>query len=210
MRRLSRVPRCGVSFNFFFTYFFLHFFKYDSIILSKSLYKIVFSGECVFAFEFEELLGRTEYIHTSRWYYDILFFINYALTFANPTILFPFFVYHLTRTFYQTNILTEFFNTLRILYYYKLNIRGIKILINGPIDRHGRSRHLVLQIGDLGISEYTTQVIYDSIQCPTPSGTIHLKFWLQYRDYDFTQNKNRVNLARDPAHHRLQAINIMT
>lgn len=164
-----------IAFNFFFTYFFLYFFKYSSIILYKSLYKIVFTNQ-LYKAEHSKLLYKTRYLQKSKWFYDLYFFLNYALTFTNTTFLFPYFVYHLTKCRKQKRVIIHLFNLLRKIYFFKRTIRGIKILINGPYDRHGRSRHLVLKIGDISLIEYRSYIMYDSIQCLTGYGTINLKF----------------------------------
>lgn len=187
-----------VSFNFFFTYFFLHFFKYSSIILYKSLYKLVLSNQ-PFKLEHSTLLYRTRYLQKTYWIYDLYFFINYALTFSNTTFIFPFFVYHLTTIFKQRKEIVNLFNILRVLYYYKRNIRGIKILVNGPYDRHGRSRHLILKIGDISLTEYKSYIMYDAIQCPTLYGTIHLKLWVHYTEVDAPYNLDKIIVAIPPS-----------
>ena len=183
-----------MSFNFFFTYFFLHFFKYSSVILYKSLYKMVFANR-IYKDEHSKLLYKTRYLQNSLWVYDIYFFMNYALTYANTTFLFPFFVYHLTEKYKQKRTIISLFNLLRVLYYYKLNIRGIKILVNGPYDRHGRSRHLVLKIGDISLTEYRSYIMYDSIQCPTLYGTINIKLWVHYTDANVELNIKKIDVA---------------
>jgi hypothetical protein len=121
--------------------------------------------------------------------------MNYALTYANTTFLFPFFVYHLTEKYKQKRTIISLFNLLRVLYYYKLNIRGIKILVNGPYDRHGRSRHLVLKIGDISLTEYRSYIMYDSIQCPTLYGTINIKLWIHYTDANVELNIKKIDVA---------------
>lgn len=184
----------SISFNFFFTYFFLHFFKYSSIILYKSLYKLVFANR-LYKEEHSKLLYKTRYLQNTIWIYDVYFFMNYALTFVNTTFLFPFFVYHLTEMYKQKRTIIHLFNLLRALYYYKLNIRGIKILVSGPFDRHGRSRYLVLKIGDISLTEYRSYIMYDSIQCPTLYGTINIKLWVHYTDANVELNLKKIDVA---------------
>jgi hypothetical protein len=55
----------SMSFNFFFTYFFFHFFKYSSVILYKSLYKMVFANR-VYKAEHSKLLYKTRYLQNNR------------------------------------------------------------------------------------------------------------------------------------------------
>lgn len=51
----------------------------------------------------------------------------------------------------------------------------MKIIVHGPYDRHGRSRSLILRIGDVSFISYDSFIIYDLIQWPTFYGTTHIK-----------------------------------
>jgi hypothetical protein len=37
-----------------------------------------------------------------------------------------------------------------------------------------------LKIGDIGLTIYSSSILYDNVQCPTLYGIINIKFWLQY------------------------------
>ena len=176
-RQQNAVVRTSVintSFNHFFTYFFLHFFKSQSVILAKSLYKVV-TANPHFKVEHQTLLYRTRYLRRYRWSFDFLFLFNYALTFSNTNFVLPFFITHVVRKYKQLKYAKVFFNVLRKLYFLKRNIRAIKVLVNGPYNRHGRTHFSVLKIGELALSQSQSCVVYDAIQWLTPYGAISLK-----------------------------------
>lgn len=168
--------------NNFLTYFFLYFFKQQSLILTKSLYKIMTTNE-IFKHEHQIILYRTRFLKWQRWSFDFLFLVNYAITFSNLNFVLPFYLTHVVRKYEQFKHAELFFNILRKLYFYKRNIRAIKVLINGPYNRHGRTHARILKIGDLAISQSQSCVIYDAIQWLTPYGAISLKIWIYYADY---------------------------
>jgi hypothetical protein len=73
-------------------------------------------------------------------------------------------VYNIKNSYKQRPFITVFFNVAKTFYYLKTNIRGIKILVHGPYDRHGRSRSLILRIGDVSFISYDSFILYDIIQ----------------------------------------------
>lgn len=164
------------------TYFFLHFFRMQVNVLAKSLYKAVTSN-ALFKHEHQVLLYRTRFLKWYRWSFDFLFLANYALTFSNMNFLFPFYLTHIVKKYKQFPYAELFFNILRKLYFYKRNVRAIKVLINGPYNRHGRTHFRVLKIGDLALSQSQSCVMYDVIQWVTPYGAVSLKLWVYYADY---------------------------
>lgn len=168
--------------NNFFTYFFLHFFKQQSIILAKSIYKVM-TANALFKYEHQVVLYRTRFLKWQRWSFDFLFLVNYALTFSNINFVLPFYLSHVVKKYEQFKHAELFFNILRKLYFYKRNIRSIKVLINGPYNRHGRTHARILKIGDLALSQSQSCVMYDAIQWLTPYGAISLKLWVYYSDY---------------------------
>lgn len=176
-------PQSSVTmYNQFFTYFFLHFFKMQAIILAKSLYKAV-TANALFKHEHQVLLYRTRFLKWHKWSFDFLFLANYALTFSNMNFVLPFYLTHVVRKYKQFKYAELFFNILRKLYFYKRNIRAIKVLINGPYNRHGRTHFRILRIGDLALSQSQSCVMYDAIQWLTPYGAVSLKLWVYYADY---------------------------
>jgi len=82
-------------------------------------------------------------------------------------------------------------NTIRTMYFLKANMRGVKILVHGTFDRHGRSQTFVECLGCIAYLEYSAFILYDSIQWPTLYGMTTLKIWVQYMDYQLLQ-KNAV------------------
>lgn len=168
--------------NQFFTYFFLHFFKLQAVVLAKSLYKAV-TANALFKHEHQVLLYRTRFLKWHRWAFDFLFLANFALTFSNMNFVLPFYLTHVVKKYNQFKHAEFFFNILRKLYFYKRNIRAIKVLINGPYNRHGRTHFRVFKIGDLALSQSQSCVMYDAIQWLTPYGAVSLKLWVYYADY---------------------------
>lgn len=59
--RVVRPQHSVVMYNQFFTYFFLHFFKMQAIVLAKSLYKAV-TANALFKHEHQVLLYRTRFL----------------------------------------------------------------------------------------------------------------------------------------------------
>lgn len=179
----TRRPQHSINMcNNFFTYFFLHFFKLQAIVLAKSLYKAV-TANALFKYEHQVILYRTRFLKWYKWSFDFLFLANYSLTFSNLGFLLPFYLTHVVRKYKQFKYAELFFNILRKLYFYKRNIRAIKVLINGPYNRHGRTHFRVLKIGDLALSQSQSCVMYDAIQWLTPYGAVSLKLWVYYTDY---------------------------
>lgn len=162
-KRFVKPQHSVAMYNNFFTYFFLHFFKLPAIILAKSLYKVVVSNE-LFKYEHQVLLYRTQFLRWYRWSFDFLFLSNFALTFSNMNFILPFYLMHIVKKYRQFKYAELFFNILRKLYFYKRNIRAIKVLITGPYNRHGRTRSRIFKIGDLALSQTQSCVMYDAIQ----------------------------------------------
>lgn len=182
----SRPQHSVTMCNHIFTYFFLHFFQQQAVVLSKSLYKAV-TANALFKYEHQALIYRTRFLKWHRWSFDFLFLANYALTFANMNFVLPFYLTHVVKKYRQFKYAELFFNILRKLYFYKRNIRAIKVLINGPYNRHGRTHFRVFKIGDLALSQSQSCVMYDAIQWLTPYGAISLKLWVHYADYLITK-----------------------
>lgn len=59
--RVVRPQHSVIMYNQFFTYFFLHFFKMQAIVLAKSLYKAV-TANALFKHEHQVLLYRTRFL----------------------------------------------------------------------------------------------------------------------------------------------------
>jgi len=168
-----------IYFNFFFLYFFWHFFKQRAVILYKSMYKFLLSNKS-FVFEHKILMRRLKYLKQYDWSFDFLFLFHYAINLGNFDFIFPFFLYQIKISYKQRPFLTIIFIILRTLYYLKTHIRGIRVIVHGPYDRHGRSRTLLFRIGDLAYTSYSSFILYDLIQWPTFYGATHLKMWIEY------------------------------
>lgn len=85
-------------------------------------------------------------------------------------------VVHLLTAFKHLKYILLFINLLERLYAIKENVQGVKLLIRGPYDRHGRTRLYYHTIGYIILTSYDTQVVYDMIHCPTMYGMLSLKF----------------------------------
>lgn len=168
-----------ITFNFFFAYFFLFFFKLRAHILSKSLYRYLISNR-LYRAEHRFVLKRLGYLKQYNWAFDFLFLFHTAINFANFDFIIPFFVYQVKRSYKQRPFLNVLFNLLRFIYYFKTNIYGIKVLVHGPYDRHGRSRTLLFRIGTVSLTSYRSFILYDTIQWPTFYGAIQIKLWILY------------------------------
>jgi hypothetical protein len=171
-----------VMYTHFFAYFFLHFFKLQAVVLAKSLYKAV-TANPLFKHEHQVILYRTRFLKWYKWSFDFLFLAHYALTFSNMNFVLPFYLAHVVRKYRQFKYAELFFNILRKLYFYKRNIRAIKVLLNGPYNRHGRTHFRVFRLGDLALSQSQSCVMYDAMQWLTPYGAVSLKLWVYYSDY---------------------------
>ncbi len=173
-------------YNHFFTYFFLHFFKLQTQVLSQSIYKAVMVN-ALFQEEHLQILKRTKFIRWRRWGFDFLFLAHYALTFSNINFVLPFYISHVVRAYNQYKHAEIFFNILRHIYFFKRNIRAIKVLINGTYNRHGRTHFRIFKIGDLVYTRHNACIMYDAIQWPAIYGSVSLKLWIYYADYSFTK-----------------------
>lgn len=136
-----------------------------------------------FKTEHQVLLFRTKYLKRYPWAFDFLFLLNYSLTFGNPGFVLPFYLAQVTRKYRQFKYAAMLFNTLRKFYFYKRNIRAIKILVNGTYNRHGRTHFKILRIGDLALADRNACIMYDAIQWLSPYGAVSLKLWIYYADY---------------------------
>lgn len=170
------------TYTMFFSVFFLHFLNMRSFSLYKSLYKYLTVNK-YFRIELNTMLRQTQYLQRKRWSFDFLFFVNFALTFASTNFLIPFFIYHVKSAFEQKKFYYMLIHALRFIFLYKLNIKGIKLTLKGPFERHGRSRVFVSKLGHIACMTYSSFVIYDSIQWPTIYGMVQLRLWVQYKDY---------------------------
>ena len=81
-----------------------------------------------------------------------------------PIFVLPFFIYHIKNSYKQRPFITVFFNILKTFYYLKTHIRGIRVLVHGPYDRHGRSRTLLFRLGNVSFISYDSFIFYDLIQ----------------------------------------------
>jgi hypothetical protein len=165
---LAKVKKRGLVakrlyFNFFFIYFFLYFFQVRSLVLYKSMYKYLLSNKS-FKREHRFLLKRLKYLRKYSWSFDFLFLFHYSINFANFDFVLPFFIYHLKNFYKQRPFLNVFFNVIKAFYYLKTHIRGVKVLVHGPYDRHGRSRTLLFRVGDVSFTSYNSFIMYDLMQ----------------------------------------------
>jgi hypothetical protein len=129
------------------------------------------------------LFAKTRYLQQQKWSFVFLFLVNYTVTFANTNFLLPFFIYHVKAAYKQLGFIYALLNSLRVMYFLKANIRGIKVLVHGTFDRHGRSQTFVKRLGSIAYLEYRAFILYDSIQWPTLYGMTTLKIWVQYFNY---------------------------
>jgi len=109
-------------------------------------------------------MRKIKFLQKNRWGFDFIFLLNYALTFSNTTFLLPYFLSQVVRQFKQLRHAKLLFNVLRQCYFYKRNICAIRVLINGPYNRHGRTHCKMFHIGNLAISNMHSCVMYDAVQ----------------------------------------------
>lgn len=180
-RKRLHLIKCNnlISYKFFFNYFFLHFFKHNSLLLIKSLYKNFFLNKALQAEHFF-LLYKARYILRYKWSKDFFFFIHYGLVFRNSNFILPILVQHLAPEWYHLSGLKLFFNILRRIFYYKTEIRGIRLLVTGVFDQHGRTRWRLFTLGFMRFIEEDMELYYDAIQLPTIYGIAILKIWIAY------------------------------
>jgi len=169
---------------YFLKVFFFYFYGVQARIIFKSLFKYFFRSKPLRK-EHKLLAARTRYLVYYKWSYDLLFLMNYGVTFANTNFILPYFVYH-AMILYERHIdlFRNFFNILRALYILKGILYGIRLIIHGTYvrkDRYGRSRTLVYKIKNISLTRYQSFILYDIIQCPTRFATISLKLWLLYK-----------------------------
>lgn len=178
--------------NLFFKYFWWHYFCCQATALYKSIFKTIISYQVVKA-EYKKLLVQTRYIHRNIWALDFLFFFNHFIVFYNSNFLFPFFVHHIKHTVVQKPIIRLFINILRLIYFYRGHIKGVRLLIHGTVDRHGRTKTLVYDLGIVSVATVGTTIIFETIQCPTKYGIISIKLWVcYYSEFDVQKsNKNK-------------------
>ena len=179
LSRRHRAVRQTHQFQFFLLAFCGRFLQSQTILLYQSLFKWVCSSHA-FKQEHRILMKQCKYMFKLHWSFDFIFFANYAVTFANFDFFLVHLLYSVKLNFKQTPASTILFYVLNLFYVLRYNIRGIRLLASGPVDRHGRTRQVNFKVGDVGVISYSAFVIYDAIQWVTYYGAITLKLWIHY------------------------------
>jgi hypothetical protein len=156
------------------------------------LYKYLISNR-FFKAEHTLVLKRMGYIQEYNWAFDFLFLFHSAINFINFDFILPFFIYQVKRSYKQRPFLNILFNLLKFLYYIKTNIYGIKVLVHGPYDRHGRSRTILFRLGTVSLTSYNSFILYDTAQWATFYGAIQIKMWILY-SVPYYSKENNANI----------------
>jgi len=69
-----------------------------------------------------------------------------------------------------------FFNIMEKFYNMKNNIRGMRLQVKGAWDRHGRTHMFEQSVGDVGLTDSNSLVVYDSVDLVTRYGAVTMKF----------------------------------
>lgn len=105
------------------------------------------------------------------------------VTFADSLILLPFYIFHIKTEYKQQKRINHFFYILNFWYNTKENFKGVKIIVHGPFNRHGRTQIFLWSAGTLVFTRYDSLFLYDTIQWPTFYGMTQLRFWIQFAQY---------------------------
>jgi len=133
------------------------------VILFKSLYKTFYSVKLL-KDEQNILFEQVKYVQQMLWGFDFTFFFHYMVTFADSLILLPFYIFHIKTEYKQQKRINHFFYILNFWYNTKENFKGVKIIVHGPFNRHGRTQIFLWSAGTLVFTRYDSLFLYDTIQ----------------------------------------------
>ncbi len=86
-----------------------------------------------------------------------------------------------------------FINLVESLYRLKDTIQGVKIVVAGPFNRHGRTHLFYYHLGFVVFNSYDSRILYDMVHCPTYFGMISFKIWIYYKkDMYFQKSKQQL------------------
>ena len=172
--------------DFYFTYYFQHNYKLESNILYKNLAKQFFSNDTLKR-EHKHLLFSTKYLQKATWSYDLYFFSHFAIVYSDPGFLINIFYKGVAQSERQKKFFYNFADILKKFAVLKRGtIRGIKLILNGVYDRHGRTRIWVWQVGKISVMSERSLISYDWITFETRYGSFSLKIWIAYNEVNAT------------------------
>lgn len=139
--------------------------------------------------EFLVLYKRSQALKTMK--KNKLRFFNFfylSLYYKNFFLLLSYYKYFLLKQTRHVKFIYNIINLYRAIYYYKqTQIHGIKILMHGTYDRHGRTRKFIYLIGKFKISSINLPILFDWVDLASKYGAISLKIWIIYKSFFFTK-----------------------
>jgi len=151
------------------------------LCLIKPLYAALIGASLVSNSQLKISVIRTQYLIYKPYFFDFLLTILLICNYALSTYFLILLTWHLQRQFKHKKHIWIILTFLKNFYFLKPQILGIKLLIKGPFDKHGRTRTFLKQVGVIkSFTNYRFQFVCDKISCIGIYGIFNIKFWILY------------------------------
>jgi hypothetical protein len=151
------------------------------LCLIKSLYSTLITQSPVCGPQLKISIIRTKYLIHKPYYFDFLLTVLLICNYALSTYFLILLTWHLQGHFKHKKHMWTILTIFKNFYFLKPQILGIKLLIKGPFDKHGRTRTFLKQIGVIkSFTNYNFQFVYDKISCIGIYGIFNIRFWILY------------------------------
>ena len=161
---------------FIFTYLLSFIFK-PQIYLFKSIY--LFQKLPVIKDTFKMLIQHTKYLLQKPNYFQYLIAITLIYKIALTSYFLTLLAYYLQSSYKHKKHIFDVKQLLLKNYCLNPQIQGVKLIIKGPFERHGRTQTFVQRIGKIkSFNNYDNCFLYDKIPCIGIYGVFNLKLQL--------------------------------
>jgi hypothetical protein len=150
-------------------------FKISNKVFIKSSYQLLSNDIPLLATTYT-LYSNLRYLRSISYFIDAVNVVTLSTDFNLIDILLQFFVNELIKTRKHR----YFLNTIRIILqeffsYFHFNEKALKLLICGPIGKHGRTKFFKFAINSIQTQVYTLPILYKIDYCNTPYGTLGIR-----------------------------------
>ena len=133
--------------------------------------------------EHKFLLYKTKYLQRNEWSYDLYFFTHVAIVYSNPTFILHILHQTIAAETKHTNYFRNLGDILSKFYWLKRGtVRGVKLLLHGVYNRHGRTRVWSWQVGEINFTSDKSLIFYDWLPFWTRYGAFSVKIWIAYNE----------------------------
>jgi hypothetical protein len=163
--------------KFIFETFLYKVFNIPSKIMMRNSYFLLRRSKRLLFLNYK-VFSRLHYIKRFLYFIDAVNIISFGLHYKLPIILLQFIINELHKTRRHRSFLNSFGVIAKIFIKLSKIYHGLKLIVCGPIGKHGRTKFFKLEVGHLLIQSYKFDVLYAMSFCVTRFGSLGVRVWI--------------------------------